>query len=322
MCAAKTRPSGFRESGADSVCARIVRELKPVTECDACKMCGHWPSNRQCRLITAMALGLHCPSAVVPGQMEGAFQVLPRHCATCLGKFDALHLGHASLVRCAEEMNLEPWMVSFSGMAKFFGWPERSPLIAPEHRQEVLASLGAKERVLPFAEVRGLSPKDFVDFLVDVLGAEGAVCGENFRFGFKAAGDAAMLKELGRARGIPVTIAPLCCSQGGTISSTRLREMLKAGQMEEAATILGRPHRVLWRSRRTDAKDSIQLLEPANQIPGDGSYKVSVLQKGHATPAKLKISEGAAFLSNLPGAEVAADILFDGGLAAQQQVPP
>jgi len=50
-------------------------------------------------------------------------------------------------------------------------------------------------------QVRGLSPKDFVDFLVDVLGAEGAVCGENFRFGFKAAGDAAMLKELGRILG-------------------------------------------------------------------------------------------------------------------------
>ncbi|CAL1142298.1 unnamed protein product [Cladocopium goreaui] len=276
-----------------------------------------------------MALGLQFP-AVVP--MEGAFQVLPRNCATCLGKFDALHLGHASLVRCAEEMNLEPWMVSFSGMAKVFGWPERSPLIAPEHRQEVLASLGksgAKERVLPFAEVRGLSPKDFVDFLVDVLGAEGAVCGENFRFGFKAAGDAAMLKELGRTRGIPVTIAPLCCDQGRTISSSRLREMLKAGQMEEAATILGRPHRVLWRSRKDakdgidsiDSIDSIQLLEPANQIPGDGSYKVSVLQKGHASPAKLKISEGAAFLSKLPGTELGADILFDEGLAAQQQLP-
>jgi len=46
--------------------------------------------------------------------------------------------------------------------------------------------------------VRNLSPKDFVDFLVDVLGASGAVCGENFRFGYKAAGDANMLKELGK----------------------------------------------------------------------------------------------------------------------------
>lgn len=50
-------------------------------------------------------------------------------------------------------------------------------------------------------QVRSLSPKDFVDFLVDGLGASGAVCGENFRFGFRAAGDAQMLKELGRSLG-------------------------------------------------------------------------------------------------------------------------
>ena len=43
-------------------------------------------------------------------------------------------------------------MISFSGMAKFFGWPERLPLVAPEHRPEMLQTMRAKERVLPFAE--------------------------------------------------------------------------------------------------------------------------------------------------------------------------
>eukprot|EP00438_Fugacium_kawagutii_P010520 Skav214517 [mRNA] locus=scaffold410:59555:62857:+ [translate_table: standard] len=166
----------------------------------------------------------------------------------------------------------EPWMVSFSGMAAVFGisaarsglslallsprWPERLPLIAPEHRPEVLESIGAKERV------RSLSPKDFVDFLVDGLGAAGAVCGENFRFGFRAAGDAQMLKDLGRQSG----------EAGGSISSTKLREMLAAGQVKQAALVLGRPYRVLWRHASLGASE-VELSEPANQIPADGSYK-------------------------------------------------
>ena len=50
-------------------------------------------------------------------------------------------------------------------------------------------------------QVRRLSPEDFVDLLVDQLGAEGMVCGENFRFGFQRSGDAARLKELGQSLG-------------------------------------------------------------------------------------------------------------------------
>lgn len=45
-------------------------------------------------------------------------------------------------------------MISFSGMAKFFGWPERLPLVAPEHRPEILQAMRAQERVLPFAEAK------------------------------------------------------------------------------------------------------------------------------------------------------------------------
>lgn len=72
------------------------------------------------------------------------------------------------------------------------GWPQRLPLVSPEDREEVLRSWaphcgGAvpRERCLPFAAVRDLSPQDFVQLLARDLRASGLVVGENYRFGYR-----------------------------------------------------------------------------------------------------------------------------------------
>ncbi|CAK9086988.1 unnamed protein product [Durusdinium trenchii] len=225
---------------------------------------------------------------------------LPRRAAACLGKFDALHVGHSSLIRYAREMSLDPWLISFSGMAEVFGWPERLPLVAPEHRGGLLNSFGAQERVLPFREVRGLSPEQFVDVLVDQLGVEGAVCGANFRFGFQAAAAAEDLVALGRRRGLQVCVAPLL-ARAGTVSSTRIRQLLQEGNLEEVAQMLG------------------QLQKPQNEIPGQGVYEVSLLRDGAAVAAAVAIQADGVFLRETELASLGAvDLLFDRGAAARE----
>ncbi|KAG2424500.1 hypothetical protein HYH02_015170 [Chlamydomonas schloesseri] len=127
-------------------------------------------------------------------------------------------------------------LLSFSGMGAVLGWPDRLPLTAPQDRGRVLAgwaealrsaasagngtsTSGAagecgsgrvvRLRTLPFSRIRGMSPEEFVALLARDLGAAGVVAGRNYRFGFKAAGDADALVRLGAAHGLRVSIVDL-----------------------------------------------------------------------------------------------------------------
>ena len=80
------------------------------------------------------------------------------------------------LAQRAAELGGQPWLVSFSGMADVLGWPKRPPLVADNDRGEVLASwaehcggLVPCQRFIPFADVRSLSPEDFVRVLAEGL---------------------------------------------------------------------------------------------------------------------------------------------------------
>ncbi|KXZ54328.1 hypothetical protein GPECTOR_5g411 [Gonium pectorale] len=114
-------------------------------------------------------------------------------------------------------------------MAAVLGWPDRLPLTAPQDRWRVLAGWSAacqahangsgsttaveplppRLRTLPFSLIRGMSPEEFVALLARDLGAAGVVAGRNYRFGFKAAGDADALLRLGHKYGMRVRIVDL-----------------------------------------------------------------------------------------------------------------
>lgn len=133
-----------------------------------------------------------------------------------LGKFDALHTGHRELVVQATQLGGKPWMVSFSGMAQVMGWPQRPPLVAMYDRPRVLRSWAAfcnghvpEQRLVPFADVRNMSPEAFVHLLAEDFQVAGIVVGEGFRFGYKAAGDTAALQRLGTELGIAIKVVDL-----------------------------------------------------------------------------------------------------------------
>ncbi|CAL0316244.1 unnamed protein product [Lupinus luteus] len=183
-----------------------------------------------------------------------------------LGKFDALHIGHRELATQASRAG-PPFLLSFVGMAKVLGWENRAPIVAKCDRKRVLSSWVPyccntipEEFEVEFSSVRHLTPRQFVEKLSNELGVRGVVAGENYRFGYKAAGDALELEKLCEEYGMEAYIIKSVMDKShsaanlgsstnskekGQVSSTRVREALAVGDMRYVLELLGRPHRLI-----------------------------------------------------------------------------
>jgi FAD synthase len=200
------------------------------------------------------------------------------------GKFDALHVGHRALVRRAASYG-KPLILTFSGMAELLGREALLPIVARSHMQLVvqrwfsgwqreqassaiddlgerapLAATDFEVMIIPFAQVRHLSPEDFiVQYLYRELGARGIVCGGDWRFGYRAAGDVTLLKQLSERLqtaspdGWVFDTVPSVLSDGEKVSSSRIRRHLAAGRVHQAARMLDRFH---WTAARCVALQS------------------------------------------------------------------
>jgi riboflavin kinase / FMN adenylyltransferase len=174
-------------------------------------------------------------------------------CVVTVGVFDGVHLGHQRIVAraaaTAAELGLPVVVVTFDPHPDEVVRPGSHPpfLCTTRRRCELLAGLGVSAVcVLPFSyEFSQLGPDEFVRVvLVDRLHAAHVVVGENFRFGHRAAGDVALLAELGEKYEFTAEGVPLLTDRGVTISSSAIRELLAAGDVAAAARDLGRSHRV------------------------------------------------------------------------------
>ena len=172
--------------------------------------------------------------------------------AVAIGNFDGLHLGHqailATLQERGREMRLPTAVVCFEPQPKEFFAPHAAParLMRLRDKAEGLAAAGVDElRVLRFdAALAGLEAHDFIArVLVAALGARRVVIGEGFRFGKARRGDVAML----RGSGLAVDAVPPRLADGAPVSSTRVREALAAGRLDEARALLGRDLRICGR---------------------------------------------------------------------------
>ncbi len=164
-----------------------------------------------------------------------------------LGFFDGVHLGHQALLREAAAMaaahRARPGALTFEQhpMAAFAACP---PLLTGlGDRLALLKGFGMEEvRVLPATKEYLATPWDaFLEGLV-ADGAAGFVCGEDYRFGHRGAGDAEKLLQFCRDRGLPCTVVGERMLDGIRISSTHIRRLIEAGDMENAARFLGHHH--------------------------------------------------------------------------------
>ena len=205
----------------------------------------------------------------VPENLRGAI--------VALGNFDGFHLGHQAVVREAVEWargENRPVIV-----ATFDPHPVRhfAPHVPPfrltslDQREELFLAAGA-DAMLVFHfddELASTSAEDFVGkLLAERIGAAGLVTGEDFTFGKGRAGNRDTLASLGAAHGIETRAAGPVLDSGMVVSSSRIRDALKAGDCEEAARLLTRPFAVRGRVQHGDKRGRAIGFPTANIAMG------------------------------------------------------
>jgi riboflavin kinase/FMN adenylyltransferase len=168
-----------------------------------------------------------------------------------IGVFDGVHKGHQLLLNRAKEIadGRNIVALTFDPHPMQVLAPDRAPtlLTTLSDRVELLKIHNADQvAVLKFNEqFAAMAPADFVkDVLVGQLSASTIIVGKNFTYGHKAAGNIETLINDGQNFGFTVDVQDLESGEGEVISSSRIRNLVTSGQVEEARTLLSRPHRL------------------------------------------------------------------------------
>ena len=199
---------------------------------------------------------------------------LPREArAVAIGTFDGVHLGHRRVLDAAVAAGLAPTVVTFDPHPRIaFGY-EVELLTTLRRRLELIGDAGIEDAlVVEFdLDVAQLEPEEFVAQVLRPIGTEVVVAGADFRFGRGRAGDLEVLRRLGLdARTVPLV---------ENVSSSRIRDLLRGGEVERAAKLLGRPPEVEGTVVAGDARGGTLgfptanlRLEPDLLVPAYGIY--------------------------------------------------
>jgi riboflavin kinase/FMN adenylyltransferase len=162
----------------------------------------------------------------------------PARRAVAIGTFDGVHLGHRRVIEAALAANLRPAVVTFDPHPRTIVGNQVEQLATIRRRLELFEELGVEDvLVLRFdLELAALEPEAFAASILGGVGAEVVAAGDGFRFGRGRAGDLDLLARLGfDVRRVPIV---------DNVSSSRIRQLLAAGEVERAAKLLGRPAEV------------------------------------------------------------------------------
>jgi riboflavin kinase/FMN adenylyltransferase len=238
--------------------------------------------------------------AHIPGLAAAADRLPLRPLHLAVGMFDGVHLGHRAVVDAAVQSARRR-----DGLAAALTfWPHPSALFRPAQRVRLIMDDAARARALlalgvdavitePFTpEFAGIAAEGFLPHVRGRLPQLAAIhTGENFRFGQGRRGDIALLVAEGRRLGLEVFSAPRVNYNGEPVSSSRIREALAAGRVEETNTMLGRAYfatGVVRRGRRLGRAlgyPTLNLGWVPDLMPRHGVYAVRV--SGAQAPAPL-----------------------------------
>lgn len=190
-----------------------------------------------------------------------------------IGTFDGAHLGHLRVIDAARAARLRTAVVTFDPHPRAVLGREVELLTTLERRLELFEAAGVDDVVvLEFDEtLANLEPTEFAELILRGMGAEVVAAGETFRFGRDRQGDLTLLEQLGfDVRRVPVL---------ENVSSSRIRELLHAGEPERAARLLGRPAEVEGivvhgdhRGRELGFPTANLDVPPGLLVPPDGVY--------------------------------------------------
>ena len=248
--------------------------------------------------------------------------VEPRPRRVAIGTFDGVHLGHREVIAGAETV------VTFDPHPQSVVAPGSEPklLTTLERKAELVAELGIEELVvIPFdGAFAARDAQDFVDHvLVERVQATHVSVGENFRFGHKAKGDAAMLAADPR---FATRIVPLLEVDGEVVSSSHIRGLVSGGAVHYADALLGAPFAVEGEVQHGDKRGRTLGFPTANLVPrpgyvvpGHGVYACRVaLDDGTLVAAATNVGVRPQFVTGRGELVEAFLVDFDGDLYEQE----
>ncbi len=192
------------------------------------------------------------------------------------GTFDGLHLGHQAVIRTAvsraRTIGAKAIALTFDPHPAAVLRPAGAPaeILPLEERLEHIAALGADiALVIPFTlEFSRVEADTFVrEVLVGLLRAREVVVGFNHTFGRGARGNAILLEQVAAMLGVRVHVIPPLAVDGVVVSSSSVREALRAGDVRRAASLLGRPYTVCGQVLRGAERGRLIGFPTANLLP-------------------------------------------------------
>ena len=215
-----------------------------------------------------------------------------RGCVLSIGNFDGIHLGHSAVLSRllveAKRLQVPATVLTFE--------PQPAELFAGDNAPARLSRLRDKfvqldklglERLLCISfthKFANLSAQDFIEeLLIKQLDVKFLVVGDDFHFGYQRKGDFKLLKEAGKKYGFEVVDTQSLMQQKQRISSTRIRDLLALGELQQAAQLLGRKYSITGRVGhgqklgRTIGVPTANLLLKRRVSPVSGVFAVSIL---------------------------------------------
>ncbi len=216
--------------------------------------------------------------------------------AVCIGKFDGLHVGHRLILSTLADEARRHGAQSVAYVFHNGG----ALLDTPEEKLSMLETLGMDHVVQAdmASDFCSLSPEAFLRQLCACGALKAVVVGANFRFGCGASGDVALLKRLGVRLGFDVFALGQVTMDGLAVSSTLIRERVKAGDVAAAAVMLGREYRVsgvvrqgMRLGRQLGYPTANIAPEPGKVLPAFGVYAAWAEVEGRTYAAMTDVGD-------------------------------
>jgi riboflavin kinase/FMN adenylyltransferase len=241
----------------------------------------------------------------------------PRERHLAVGEFDGVHIGHREVIRGADSV------LTFEPHPRAVVAPDSAPklLTSLAVKADLIADLGVQEViVIPFdGSFAAQTAQEFIDHvLVEQLGARTVSVGENFRFGNRARGDTELLRS---QDAFATRVADMVELDGEIVSSTHIRGLVTAGEVDVARRFLGAPFQMRGivahgdkRGRTLGFPTANLVPDPALVVPGHGVYACRAQFAGETRLAAVNVGVRPTFKTGR-GLLVEAFVLdFEGDL--------